>query len=173
MRKPRATTAAPPDPARQGHHGGMTAQPPSGETDAEARTRHLAWLNNQTALPPARIRETYEQHGRGVWQAIYGDDPAFTYVPLARVNPRVFHLAEAYDPEDQFVTSAKYSQIADSERLRTAPAALAAACRWSCSGRRGEGPVAGPGVEPDAVTIACPSEPVRALRGQLRPVTLK
>ena len=36
-------------------------------------------------------------------QAIYGDDPAFTYVPLARVNPRVFHLAEAYDPEDQFV----------------------------------------------------------------------
>ena len=103
MRKPRATTAAPPDPARQGHHGGMTAQPPSGETDAEARTRHLAWLNNQTALPPARIRETYEQHGRGVWQAIYGDDPAFTYVPLARVNPRVFHLAEAYDPEDQFV----------------------------------------------------------------------
>jgi hypothetical protein len=87
MRKPRATTAAPPDPARQGHHGGMTAQPPSGETDAEARTRHLPWLNNQTALPPARIRETYEQHGRGVWQAIYGDDPAFTYVPLARVNP--------------------------------------------------------------------------------------
>jgi hypothetical protein len=87
MRKPRATTAAPPDPARQGHHGGMTAQPPSGETDAEARTRHLPWLDNQTALPPARIRETYEQHGRGVWQAIYGDDPAFTYVPLARVNP--------------------------------------------------------------------------------------
>jgi hypothetical protein len=69
MRAPRATTAAPPDPARQGHHGGMTPQPPSGETDAEARTRHLAWLNNQTALPPARIRETYEQHGRGVWQA--------------------------------------------------------------------------------------------------------
>ena len=103
MRALRATTAAPPDPARQGHHGGMTAQPPSGETDAEARTRHLAWLNNQTALPPARIRETYEQHGRGVWQAIYGDDPAVTYVPLARVNPRVFHLAEAYDPEDQFV----------------------------------------------------------------------
>ena len=23
--------------------------------------------------------------------------------PLARVNPRVFHLAEAYDPEAQFV----------------------------------------------------------------------
>jgi hypothetical protein len=69
MRALRATTAAPPDPARQGHHGGMTVQPPSGETDAEARTRHLAWLNNQTALPPARIRETYEQHGRGVWQA--------------------------------------------------------------------------------------------------------
>jgi hypothetical protein len=81
----------------------MTAQPPSGETDAEARTRHFAWLNNQTARPPARIRETCEQHGRGVWQAIYGDDPAFTYAPLARVNPRAFHLAEAHDPEDQFV----------------------------------------------------------------------
>ena len=81
MRALRATTAAPSDPARQGHHGGMTAQPLSGETDAEARTRHLAWLNNQTALRPARIRETYEQHGRGVWQAIYGDDPAFTSGP--------------------------------------------------------------------------------------------
>jgi len=81
----------------------MTAQPPGGGKEPEARARHLAWLNHQTALSPARIRETYEQHGRGVWQGVYGDNPAFTYVPLARANPRVFHLAEAYDPEDQFV----------------------------------------------------------------------
>ena len=81
----------------------MTTQPPGGETDAEARARHLTWLNNQSGLSPARIRGTYEQHGRGVWQGIHGDDPAFTYVLLARANPRVFHLIEAYDPEDQFV----------------------------------------------------------------------
>jgi len=81
----------------------MTAQPPPGETDAEARARHLAWLNSQTGLSPQRIRETYDNNGRGIWQGIYGDDRAFTYVPLARANPRVFHLAEAYDPDDQFV----------------------------------------------------------------------
>jgi len=81
----------------------MTAQPPPGETGAQARARHLAWLNSQTDLSPARVRETYGKHGRGVWQGIYGDDPAFTYVPMARANPRVFHLAETYDPDDQFV----------------------------------------------------------------------
>jgi hypothetical protein len=82
----------------------MTAQPPPpGESDEEAKARHLAWLNNQPALLPPRIRETYHKHGRGYWQAVYGDEPAFTYVPLARANPHVFHLAETYDPEDQFV----------------------------------------------------------------------
>lgn len=132
----------------------MTAQPPSGETDAEARTRHLAWLNNQTALPPARIRETYEQHGRGVWQAIYGDDPAFTYVPLARVNPRVFHLAEAYDPEDQFVVV-----IQDLPRIgsyRPASSATTRAPSWTderaaqaSARRRHQSLVTSTGVRPD------------------------
>jgi hypothetical protein len=103
MRALRATTAAPPDPALQGHHGGMTAQPPSGETDAEARTRHLAWLNNQTALRPARIRETYER------TAAASGRPSTAMIPPSPTSlwpgstPRVFHLAEAYDPEDQFV----------------------------------------------------------------------
>jgi hypothetical protein len=73
----------------------MTTQPPPpGETDDEAKARHLAWLNNQPELRPAQIRETYEQHGRGCWQGTNGDDPAFTYVPLGRANPRVFHLVE-------------------------------------------------------------------------------
>jgi hypothetical protein len=107
----------------------MTAQPPSGETDAEARTRHLPWLDNQTALPPARIRETYEQHGRGVWQAIYGDDPAFTCVPLARGNPRVFHLAEAYDPEDQFVVVIRDSP--GSASIRPASSATTRSPSWT------------------------------------------
>jgi hypothetical protein len=82
----------------------MTTQPlPSGETDEEAKARHLAWLNHQPALRPPRIRETYQKHGRGYWQAVHGDDPAVTYIPLARANPRVFHLAETNVPEDQFV----------------------------------------------------------------------
>ena len=60
----------------------MTAQPPPpGETHDETKAPHLAWLNNQPALRPPRIRETYRKHGRGYWQCIYGDDPAFTYVP--------------------------------------------------------------------------------------------
>jgi hypothetical protein len=82
----------------------MTTQAPrDGETDAEVKARHLAWLNRQPALRPARIRGTYEQRGRGYWQGIYGDDPGFSYVPLSRANPRVLHMVEAYDPEDQFV----------------------------------------------------------------------
>ncbi len=80
----------------------MTTRPP-GETDDGAKARHLAWLNNQAALRPPRIRETCQKRGRGYWQGTYGDDPPFTYIPLGCANPRVFHLAETYDPEDQFV----------------------------------------------------------------------
>jgi hypothetical protein len=29
--------------------------------------------------------------------------PPFTYIPLGCANPRVFHRAGTYDPEDQFV----------------------------------------------------------------------
>jgi hypothetical protein len=41
-------------------------------------------LSDQAALRPARIRETYDKHGRGAWLGIYGDNPAFTYIPWPR-----------------------------------------------------------------------------------------
>jgi len=69
----------------------MTTRPP-GETDDGAKARHLAWLNNQAALRPPRIRETCQKHGRGYWQGTYGDDPAFTYIPLGCANPAAKRL---------------------------------------------------------------------------------
>jgi len=67
------SAAAPPDLTRT-HHEHMTTRPP-GETDDGAKARHLAWLNNQAALRPPRIRETCQKHGRGYWQGTYGDGP--------------------------------------------------------------------------------------------------
>ena len=85
----------------------MVPAPDGSETLQRTAMRHLTWLNIQLNSQPAftrtAIREAYEQHGRGYWQAAYGDDPAFAYVPLARANPHVREMAETYDPEDQFV----------------------------------------------------------------------
>ena len=81
----------------------MVPVPDGSETLKRTAMRHLTWLNSQPGLTRTAIREAYEQHGRGYWQAAYGDDPGFAYIPLARANPHVREMAETYDPADQFV----------------------------------------------------------------------
>src|SRR5580704_6394071 len=83
------SAAAPPDLTRT-HHEHMTTRPTRRDR-RRSEGAALAWLNNQAALRPPRIRETCQKHGRGYWQGTYGDDPPFTYIPPGCANPRVFH----------------------------------------------------------------------------------
>jgi hypothetical protein len=90
----------PPDLTRTRHEHMTTRPSRRDRRRSEGAAPRLAQQPGRTpaAADPRNLPEARPRLLAGAPTAT----PPFTYIPLGCANPRVFHLAGTYDPEDQF-----------------------------------------------------------------------